>query len=63
MTVEERAEALERRVLGLEMAMVRVARILVIIQGVPAEKIDQMIIEEEAKVMREKGELLCRCGL
>ena len=57
MTAEERIEALERRVLSLEMAMVRVARILAIIQGVSAEEIDQVIIEEQAKVMREKGEL------
>jgi hypothetical protein len=57
MTVEKRIGALEIRVLGLERAMVRVARLLAIIQGISPEEIDQMIIEEDTRVMREKGEL------
>lgn len=56
MTDEERLADLERRLLQQEQLMIRVAAIVAVQAGIPREKIDQMILEVTAGVMRGKGE-------
>jgi hypothetical protein len=48
---------LKRRMHAMEQNMIRLATLIALINGVPQDMIDAAIIDEQAKMMREKGEL------
>jgi hypothetical protein len=56
-TNEEEIRELKERMALMEQNMVRLCTLVAIINGVNPDAIDQAIIEEQTKLMRERGEL------
>jgi hypothetical protein len=56
-TPEEEIRDLRRRMSLMEHSMVRLATLVAVLSGVPQEQLDEAIMEEQASIMREEGEI------
>jgi hypothetical protein len=56
-TPDEEIRDLRRRMSLMEHSMVRLATLVAVLSGVPQEQLDEAIMEEQASIMREEGEI------